>query len=87
MPASLTVLGRPDCPNTAALRDVLDGARLPYAYVHLDDAPDATQAACGFTAPAVLARGVYGGPQTHVRPDPLHVVRIARDLGVRPQPA
>ena len=85
MTVSLTVLGREACPDTAALRDALDAAWLPYRYILLGDASDTVRAACGYTAPAVLVRGAHGGLQTHVRPDPSHVARLTRDLGVLPQ--
>lgn len=63
----VTVLGRPGCPDTAAVRATLDAAGLAYDAVTLDPAPDGD---CGYTAPTVQVAGTYGGPTTLVRPDP-----------------
>ena len=75
---TITVLGRDDCPATAAVRAALGRAELDYAYEALPPADEA----CGYTSPTVLVGGGYGGPRQLVQPDPEHVVALLAREGI-----
>ena len=63
----VTVLGRPGCPDTAAVRATLDAVGVAYGAVALAG-PDTE--GCGYTSPTVRVAGTYGGPTVLVQPDP-----------------
>lgn len=63
---AVTLLGRDDCAEAAALRALLESLDVPYTFVRLDGAPDGD--ACGFVSPTVQIAHRRGAPEVLIQP-------------------
>ena len=82
MPIHVTLLGHPACTETVALRRALCDAAVPHVTRPADSAGPELLGQCGYTLPALIVTGGYGGPAIWVRPRPDRLRERLERLGL-----